>query len=157
MVSPIVWFLDHIMLEYVPSVNCVWIIAFVSHLHLWVMKFEPLLMFFKIPVLTSNNVVWMPFSPILFDETQHVVKTSAMGYVLVFYEVFNLLFFLLHGLSMVFSESQNLLLMFFICKLKGLDTTCKIFNFHRVQLITKLVLNMRKQHIKTMLSEVLCL
>ena len=44
-----------------------------------------------------------------FDETQHVVKTSTTCYVPVFYEIINL-----------FIELQNFLLMFFICKLKGL-------------------------------------
>ena len=85
MVYVIVWFLDHFTLEYVPSVNRVWIIAFVSYLHVWVTEFEPSFMFFKMPILTSNNVVWMPFFAILFDKTQHVVKTSATGYVPVFY------------------------------------------------------------------------
>ena len=66
MVSVIVWFLDHFTLEYVPSVNGVWIIAFVSHLHVCVTRFEPSLMFFKMSILTSNNVVWMPFSDIFF-------------------------------------------------------------------------------------------
>ena len=42
-------------------------------------------MFFKLPILTSNNVVRMPFSAIFFDETQHVVRTSATGYVPVFF------------------------------------------------------------------------
>ena len=37
---------------------------------------------------------------ILFDETQHVVKTSTTGYVPVFYEVINL-----------FIELQNVMLM----------------------------------------------
>ena len=66
MVSVIVWFLDHFTLEYVPSVNGVWIIAFVSHLHVCVTRFEPSLMFFKMSILTSNNVVWMLFSDIFF-------------------------------------------------------------------------------------------
>ena len=161
MVSVIVWFLDHFTLEYVPSVNGVWIIAFVSHLHVCVTRFEPSLMFFKMSILTSNNVVWMPFSDIFFDETQHVVKPSTTSYVPVFYEIINLLFFFINRLSMVFIESQNLLLMglafSFICKLKDLDMTFKIFSFHRMQLITKLLLNMRKQHVKIMSSEVLCL
>ena len=42
----------------------------------------------------------------------------------------------------------------FIRKLKGLDTTCKIFNFQGMWLIDKLLLNMRKQCIKTVPSEV---
>ena len=70
-------------------------------------------MFFQLPVLTSNNVVWVNFFAILFNETQHVVTTSAMGCVPVCYEVVNL-----------FIEPQNFLLMglvfFFISKLKGL-------------------------------------
>ena len=116
MVSAIVWFLDHFTLEYVPSVIGVWIIAFVSHLHVWVTKSEPSLMFFKLPILTSNNVLWMPFSAILFDETQYVVKTSTTGYVPVIFEVIN-----------IFIKSQNFLLMLLISKLKGfylIVTTC---------------------------------
>ena len=108
MVSAIVWFLIHFTLEYVPSVNGVWIIAFVSYLHVWVTKPESSLMFFKLAILTSNNVVWMTFSAILFNETQHVVKTSTMGYIPVFYEVINL-----------FIKPQNFLLMLPISKLKG--------------------------------------
>ena len=72
-------------------------------------------MFFKLSVLTSNNVIWVNFSAIVFDETQHVfdetqhvVKTSTMGYVPICYEIINL-----------FIEPQNFLFMFFICKLKG--------------------------------------
>ena len=124
MVFAIVWFLDHFTLASVPSMNSIWIIAFVGHLHVWVTKFKPSLMFFKLPVLTSNNLIWVNFFAVLFVETQHVVKTSTTGYVPVCYEVINL-----------FIEPHNFLLMglafFFICKLKGLDTACKIFNFHR--------------------------
>ena len=134
MVFVIVWFLDHFTLEPIPSMNGVWIITFVDYLHVWVRKFKQSLIFFKLLVLTSNNVVWMPFSAILFDEAQHVAKTSTTGDMPVCYEVINLLFFFFHGLSMLFIEPQNSLLMsltfFFICKLKGLDTVCKIFNFH---------------------------
>ena len=46
MVFVVIWFLDHFTLEPVPSVNDVWIIAFVSHLHVWVTKFKTLLMVF---------------------------------------------------------------------------------------------------------------
>ena len=49
------------------------------------------------------------FSTIPFDETQHVVKISTTGYEPVFYEAIN-----------IFMKPQNFLLMFFICKLKGL-------------------------------------
>ena len=38
----------------------------------------------------------------------------------------------LNGLSVLFIKPQNFLLMFLIRKLKGLDTVCKIFNFHRM-------------------------
>ena len=81
MVFVVVWFLDHFMLKLVPSMNGVWVIAFVSHHHAWVTKSKPLLMLFQLPVLTSNNVVWMPFFTILFDEAKHfnVLKTKPFG------------------------------------------------------------------------------
>ena len=150
LVFVIVWFLDHLTVESVSSVNGDWIITFVSHLHDWVTKFKPWLMFFKLSILASNNVIWVNFSTILFDETQHVVKTSTAGCVPVCYKVIN-----------IFTESQNFLLIglvfFFICKLKGLGRACKILNFHRMWLITKLLSSMRKQHIARMLSECFCL
>ena len=65
-------------------------------------------MFFKLLVLTSINVIWVNFSTIVFDETQHVVKTFTTDYVPVYYEVINL-----------FIKLQNFLLMFFICRFKG--------------------------------------
>ena len=114
----VIWLFDHFTLESIPSVNGVWIITFVSHLHAWVMKFKPSLMFFKLLVLTPNNiinVIWMNFSAFLFDETHHVVKTFMAGYVPVCYEIINLLI-----------EPQNFPL-FFICKLKIfylIVTTC---------------------------------
>ena len=46
---------------------------------------------------------------VLFDEVQYVVKISTTGHVPVFYEVMNL-----------FIKAQNFMLMFFICRLKGL-------------------------------------
>ena len=61
MVFVVNWFLDHFTLEPGPSVKGVWIIAFVSQLHVWVTKFKTLLMVFQLIVLTSNNVVSMPF------------------------------------------------------------------------------------------------
>ena len=109
MIFVVVWFLDHFTLEPVPSVNGVWIITFVSHLHVCVTKCKPLLMFFKLLVLTSNNVKWVNFSAILFNEIQHVVKISTTGYMSVCYKIINL-----------FIMPQNFLLMFFICRLKGL-------------------------------------
>ena len=66
-------------------------------------------MFLKLPVLTLNNVLWVKVFAVLFDETQHILKTSTAGYMLVCYEVINL-----------FIDTQNFLLIFFICKLKGL-------------------------------------
>ena len=48
MVFVIVWFLDHFTLEYVPSVDGVWIITATGLLHVWVMKLEPCLIFFKL-------------------------------------------------------------------------------------------------------------
>ena len=89
--------------------NDVWIITFVDHLHVWVTKLKPSLMFFKLPVLTSNNVAWVNFSAAVLDKTQRVAKTSTVGYVPVCYEIVNL-----------FIKPQHFLLMFFICKLKGL-------------------------------------
>ena len=59
----IVWFLDHFTIKPFPSVNDVWIIAFVSDRHAWITKSEPLLMFFQPPVLTWTNVVLMPLFP----------------------------------------------------------------------------------------------
>ena len=55
----IVWFLDHFTFTFepVPLVDGIRILAFVSHLHVWVTKFKPLLMFFQLSILTSNNVV----------------------------------------------------------------------------------------------------
>ena len=90
MIFVVIWLFDHFSLEPVPPMNSIWIIAFVSHLHVWVTKFKPSLMFFKLLVLTSNNVIWVNFSAILFDKTQHVVKTCATGYVPVCYKVINL-------------------------------------------------------------------
>ena len=73
--------------------NCVWVIAFINHLHVWVTKSKPSLMFFQIPILTSNNVVWASFFAVVFDETQHVIKISTTKYVPVYYEIVHLFFF----------------------------------------------------------------
>ena len=91
MVFIIAGLLDYFTLKSTPSMDSIWIITFVSHLHAYVTKFKPSLMFFQLPVLTSNNVVWVKFSVILFDKAQHVVRTSAADYVPVCYEVINLL------------------------------------------------------------------
>ena len=90
MVFVIVWFLDYFTLEYVPSVNSIWIITSADLLHVWVTKFKTFFIFFKLSILTSNNVIWVGLLAILFNEAQHVVKTSTTGYVPVFYEVINL-------------------------------------------------------------------
>ena len=67
MVFVVVWFLDHFTLKSAPLMNSIWIITFVRHLHVWVTKFKPSLMFFQLPVLALNNVVWVNFSAVLFD------------------------------------------------------------------------------------------
>ena len=108
MVFVIVWFLDHFTLKSTTLMNGVWVITFVSKLHVWVTKFKPSLMFFQLPILTSNNVVWVNFFAVRFDKTQHFVKTSTAGYEPVCYKIVNL-----------FIEPQNFLLMFLVSKLKG--------------------------------------
>ena len=40
MVLVAVWLLDPFRLKSAPSVNGVWIIIFISHLHIWVTKFK---------------------------------------------------------------------------------------------------------------------
>ena len=105
----IVWILDHFTLEYVPLVFSIWIITPAGLLHVSVTKFKTVFIIFKLSILTSKNVLWVGLLAILFDEAQNVVKISTRGYVPAFYEVINL-----------FIKSQNFLLMFFICKFKGL-------------------------------------
>ena len=117
MVFVIVWFLDQFALEYVPSMNSIWIITPASVLHVWITKFKTFLIFFKLSILTSNNVIWVGLFAILFDKAQHVVKISTTGYVPVFYEVINL-----------FIKLQNFQLMFIICKLEGLYLIILFFN-----------------------------
>ena len=142
MVFIIIWFLDYFTLEYIPSINSIWIITPASLLHVWAKKFEPLLMFFKMPILTLNNVVWMLFSAILFGKAQHVVKISTTGYVPVFYEVINLFIkvqnFLLMGWYLIIFFFNGLLMFFlhFVCELPS---------------------NLWEQYIKTVSSEVFCL
>ena len=68
MVFVVFWLFDHYTLKSVPSVNGVWIITFVNHLHAWVTKFKPSLMLSQLLVLTSNNAIWVNFSAILFDK-----------------------------------------------------------------------------------------
>ena len=142
MVFVIIWFLDHFTLEYVPSMNSIWIITPPGLLHVWVTKFKTSLIFFKLPILTSNNVIWVGFFAILFNEAQHVVKISTTGYVLVFYEVINL-----------FIKFQNFMLMGLYLIIFFFDGLMMLF----LHFVCDLLLHMRKQHIKTMFFEVLCL
>ena len=107
MVFVIIWFLNHFTLEYVLSMNSIWIITPASLLHVWVTKFKTFFIFFKLSILTLNNVIWVDLFAILFNEAQHV-KISMTRYMPAFYEVINLVI-----------KLQNVLLMFFICKLKG--------------------------------------
>ena len=111
MVFVIIWFLDHFTLEYVPSLNGVWIITPVGLLHVWVTKFKTSLIFFKLYILASNNVIWMGLFAILFNGAQHVVKISTTGYVPAFYEVINLFIkpqnFLLIGLYLIIFFFNN--------------------------------------------------
>ena len=69
--------------------NSIWIITPASLLHVWATKFKTSLIFFKLSILTSNNVIWVDLFAILFDEAQHI-KISTTSYVPVFYEVINL-------------------------------------------------------------------
>ena len=107
MVFIIIWFLGHFTLEYVPSMNSIWIITPVSLLHVWVTKLKTFFIFFKLSILTSNNVTRVNLFTILFDKAQHIVKVSTTCYVPVFYEVINLFIklqtFLLMGLYLIIS------------------------------------------------------
>ena len=109
MIFIIVWFLDHFILEYVPSMNSIWIITPADLFHVWVTKFETFFIVFKLSILTLNNVIWVGLLAILFDEAQDVVKISTAEYVPVFNDVINLL-----------NKPENFLLMRLICKLEGL-------------------------------------
>ena len=79
MILVIVWFLNHFSLEYFPPVSSIWIIAPASLLHFWVTRFKTFFIFFKLSILTLNNVIWEGLFAILFDEAQHVAKISTMG------------------------------------------------------------------------------
>ena len=103
MIFVVIWFLNHFTLKPLPSVNGDWIITFVKHLHVWVTKFKLLFMFFKLLVLTPNNVIWVNASAFVYDGTQQAVKTSTAGCVPGCYEIINL-----------FIRPQNFLLMSFI-------------------------------------------
>ena len=122
MVFVIVWFLDHFTLEYALSVNSIWIITPAILFHVWVTKSKTFFIFFKLPILTSNNVIWVGVLALLFDEAQHVVKLSRTGYVPVFYEVINVFIkpknFLLMGLHLIVFFLNGLFMVFhFFCNL----------------------------------------
>ena len=85
MIFVLVWFFNHFTFEYAPSMNSIWIITPASLLHVWVTKFKTFFIFFKLSILTSNNVIWVGIVAVLFDEAQHVFKISTTGYVPVFY------------------------------------------------------------------------
>ena len=111
--------------------NDVWIITFVNHIHAWVTKFKPSFMFFKLLVLIPNSIILVNFSAILFDKTQHVVKTSTPGCGSVCYEIINL-----------FIEPHNFMLMFFICKLEGfyfIVTDCDHFLMLSLDLVNSCI------------------
>ena len=85
-----VWFLVHFTLEYVPSVNSIWIITPAGLLRVLVTKFKTYFIFFKLYILTLNNVIWVDLLAILFNEAQHVVKISTTGYMPAFSSIFSL-------------------------------------------------------------------
>ena len=85
-----VWFLVHLTLEYVPSVNSIWIITPAGLLRVLVTKFKTSFIFFKLYILTLNNVIWVDLLAILFNEAQHVVKISTTGYMPAFSSIFSL-------------------------------------------------------------------
>ena len=100
------------------------------------------LIFFKLPILTSNNVIWVGLFAILFNEAQHIVKISKTGYQPVFYEVINLLI-----------ESQNFLVMGLYLVVTIWDGLLMLFLYF----FCKLLPNMRKKYIVAVSSEVFCL
>ena len=128
--------------------NSVWVITPAGLLNVWVTRFKTFI-FFKLSILTLNNIIWVDLFAILFNEAQHVVKISMMGYVPVFYEVI-----------VLFIKPQNFLLRFFICKLKGLYliiTTYDGLLIFFLYFVCKVLSNMRKQHIAAVSPEAFCL
>ena len=149
MIFVIVWFLDHFTFAYVPLMNSIWIITPAGLLHVWLMKLKISLTFFKQSILASNNVIWVGFFAILFDEAQRIVKISTTSYVPVFYEVINL-----------FIKLQNFLLIFFICRLEGLYLIIFFFNgllMPFLHFVCELLPNLWEYHIAAVSSEVFCL
>ena len=85
---------------------------------------------------------------VLFDETQHVVKTSTAGYAPVYYKVINL-----------FIKPQNFLLVFLICRLKGfylIVTACDELLKFFLHFVCELLSNLWEHHITAVSSEVFC-
>ena len=113
MIFIVVWLHYHFTLKSTLTVNCVSIITFIGYLHVWVTNSKPSLTFFQLHLLTLKNIIWENFAAVLFDKTQHVIKTSTTDYVPVSNEIINL-----------FIKPQNFVLkglaFFFIRKLKGL-------------------------------------
>ena len=66
MVSVVIRLFDHFTLESIPLINSIGIVVFVNHLHICVTNFKPSLMFSKLSILTSNNVIWVNFSALFF-------------------------------------------------------------------------------------------
>ena len=128
MIFVIVWFLDHFTLEYVPSVNSIWVITPAVLFHVWITKFKTIFIFFKLSILTSNNVMWVGLLPILFNKAQAQVIN-------LFIKPQN---FLLLGLYLIvfFFNGLLMVLLHFACKLLP---------------------GMRKQHITAVSPEVFCL
>ena len=146
MIFVIIWFFDHFTLKPVPSMNGVWIITFFNRLYARVTKLKPSPMSFKLSALTSSNVIWVNFFAILFVKTQHVVKTSTTGYVPVYYEIINL-----------FIDPQNFVLMFYVCKLKGLYFIIFFFDgllMFFLHFICELPSNLWEQHTAAVSPEV---
>ena len=108
MVFVVIRFFDHFTLESIPSMNSIGIVAFVKHLHVWVTKLKPSLMFFKLLVLTLNNVIWLNFFAIFFMKNNTLSKHPRR--------------------ATFFIEPQNFLLMFFIRKLKGLYLIVTVYD-----------------------------
>ena len=115
--------------------NGIWIITPASLFHVWAMKFKASLIFFKLSILTLNNVIWVGLFAILLDEAEHVVKASMTSYVPVFYEVINL-----------FIKLQNFLFFFF-------DGLLVLF----LHFVCELLPNLWEYHIAAVSSEVFCL
>ena len=79
MVFVIIWFLDHFTLEYAPSMNSIWIITSPGLFHAWATKFKTFFIFFRLSILTSNNVIWVGLFVILFMKHNTLSKHPRRG------------------------------------------------------------------------------